>query len=171
MRIKKKKKKKKAFHLASSDQMLIPWQTKMYHTRQQPLFWIRSRGEGKRVGSFAEQRLLGPRLTKMVGYRKTRDFPNIKLFTLWVSDDRPFVATVIKKIFFFYEKPESHLLLQVHTCTEVWPLYTTKVIRAGLEILIVKRHSYNEIWSNITFIVDAMQHRSYIIDVRSKLLR
>ena len=92
----------------------------MYHTRQQPLFLIRSRGEGKRVGSFAEQRLLGPRLTKMVGYRKTRDFPNIKLFTLWVSDDRPFVATVIKKIFFFfYEKPESHLLLQVHTCTEV----------------------------------------------------
>ena len=78
MRIKKKKKKKKAFHLASSDQMLIPWQTKMYHTRQQPLFWIRSRGEGKRVGSFAEQRLLGPRLTKMVGYRKNSRLPEHK---------------------------------------------------------------------------------------------
>ena len=33
-----------------------------------------------------------------------------------------------ENFFFFYEKPESHLLLQVHTCTQVWPLYTTKVI-------------------------------------------
>ena len=43
--------------------------------------------------------------------------------------------------------------------------------RTGVEKPVVKQQSYNEIWSNITFIVDAMQHRSHIIDVRSKLLR
>ena len=133
----------------------------MYHTRQQPLFWIRSRGEGKRVGSFAEQRLLGPRLTKMVGYRKNSRLPEHKAFYfvgIWWST---FCCDRYQEKFFFFMRS-----LKV-TC------YYKFTHAHGLEILIVKQHSYNEIWSNITFIVDAMQHRSYIwfIDVRSKLLR
>ena len=145
----------------------------MYHTRQQPLFWIRSRGEGKRVGSFAEQRLLGPRLTKMVGYRKNSRLPEHKALYfvgIWWST---FCCDRYQEKFFLWEAWKPPAITSSHMRRSLTAVFENaqRLKRTGVEKPIVKQQSYNEIWSNITFIVDAMQHRSHIIDVRSKLLR
>ena len=55
--------------------------------------------------------------------------------------------------------------------TAVFENTRPRLQRSGVGIHKVKQQSYNEIWTNNTFIVDVMQHYSHMIDVRLKLLR
>ena len=48
---------------------------------------------------------------------------------------------------------------------------TPRLQHSGVGIHKVKQQSYNEIWTNNTFIFDVMEHYSHMIDVRLKLLR
>ena len=76
----KKKKKKKSLPLGflRSNVDTMVKQNVSHSTTAAFLNPLERRGE--RVGSFAEQRLLGPRLTKMVGYRKNSRLPEHKAF-------------------------------------------------------------------------------------------